>query len=81
MNQGVYATDEFRHVYSASLNVNWPYREQDVVMVEQGEVRLSEGFREHVLQQENWSLDEGFFRRYPELRGSCRLTGSMDVSE
>lgn len=81
LNQGVYATDEFQHIYSANLNVNWPYREQDVLSMGGGEMRLSVGFMEHILQLGNWSLDEGFFRRFPELRGACKLTGSMDVSE
>lgn len=47
-DQEKYATDEFQHVYISSLNVNWPYRDQDIVVFEGDEVRLTDGFVQHV---------------------------------
>ncbi|CAG8975273.1 hypothetical protein HYALB_00007974 [Hymenoscyphus albidus] len=79
-NQEVYATEEFQHIYSANVNVNWPYREQDVMTYVGDESRVADTFVEHICQFANWSLDEAFFRRYPELRGCCKVTGSMDTS-
>ncbi|CZR59834.1 uncharacterized protein PAC_09728 [Phialocephala subalpina] len=73
-DQGKYATDEFQHLYASSLNVNWPYRDQDIVVFEGEEVRLTDGFVRHVNVQSNWSLDEPFQMRYPELQPACKFT-------
>ncbi|KAE9378157.1 hypothetical protein N431DRAFT_366476 [Stipitochalara longipes BDJ] len=74
-NQEQYATDEFQHTYTHSLNVNWPYRDMDVMVFEGSEVRVSDLFACHILELSNWSLDEPFQRKYPELRESCKFTG------
>jgi len=74
-NQERYATDEFQHTYTHSLNVNWPYRDMDVMVFEGSEVRISDLFACHILDLSNWSLDEAFQRKYPELREACKFTG------
>ena len=38
-------------------------------------MRISNAFEMHLLELSNWSLDEPFQRRYPELRDACKLTG------
>ena len=73
-NQERYATDEFQHTYAHSLNVNWPYRDMDVMVFEGSEVRVSDLFACHILELSNWSLDEPFQRKYPELRDACKFT-------
>lgn len=79
-NQELYESEEFQQVYLESLNLNWPYRDLDVLeVVGDGapgtrEVRASEQFRRHLLNLNNWSLDKGFARRYPELADVCRFT-------
>lgn len=73
-NQSRYATDEFQHTYTASLNLNWPYRELDALTFEGDEVRASDAFIQHVRNLGNWSLDEPFQRAYPELRDACKFT-------
>jgi hypothetical protein len=47
----------------------------DVLIFESSEVRISDAFEMHVLELSNWSLDEPFQRRYPELRDACKFTG------
>jgi Domain of unknown function (DUF3425) len=73
-NQERYATDEFQYTYAQSLNVNWPYRDMDVMVFEGSEVRVSDLFACHILELSNWSLDEPFQRKYPELRDECKFT-------
>lgn len=79
-NQDLYETEEFQQVYTASLNLNWPYRDLDVLEVigdgrsAGSEVMASEQFRRHLFNLENWSLDKEFARRYPELGDVCRFT-------
>ncbi|KAF8853094.1 hypothetical protein BDZ45DRAFT_599040 [Acephala macrosclerotiorum] len=73
-DQEKYATDEFQRVYTDSLNVNWPYLDQDILIFEGDEVRLTDAFVRHVNVQSNWSLDEPFQRRYPELRHACKFS-------
>ncbi|KAE8448070.1 hypothetical protein EG329_009835 [Mollisiaceae sp. DMI_Dod_QoI] len=74
-DQDNYATDEFQHLFTCSLNINWPYRDQDITIFEGDEARISDGFRTHIYTQSNWSLDEPFQRRYPELRNACKFSG------
>jgi hypothetical protein len=46
----------------------------DVMVFEGSEVRVSDFFACHILELSNWSLDEPFQRRYPELREACKFT-------
>lgn len=73
-NQPRYTTEEFQHRYAESLNLNWPYRDVDALSFEGDEIRISEAFRQHVLNLSNWSMDEPFQLAYPELRSTCRYT-------
>lgn len=73
-NQERYATDEFQHLYTCSLNINWPYRDKDILVFEGEEVRVTDDFARYVYTQSNWSLDEPFQRRYPDLRDACGFT-------
>ncbi|KAF4629959.1 hypothetical protein G7Y89_g8187 [Cudoniella acicularis] len=72
-NQDRYATDEFQHFYTASLNVNWRYRDVDILSFEGDEIKLTANFQNHVDDLSNWNLDEPFFMRYPELRGTLSM--------
>ncbi|KAI0134178.1 hypothetical protein BJ170DRAFT_591166 [Xylariales sp. AK1849] len=70
--QDVYATTEFRHLYSSSLRLlNWPGGHPQAFIPDHstGAMYLTHPFINHALDIGNWALDEGFFRRYPELGG------------
>jgi hypothetical protein len=73
-NQDVYATEEFQYLYMRSLNVNWPFRGVDAFLSEGDEVTATDAFERHVRTSSNWSLDEAFARRYPELSEDCKFT-------
>jgi len=73
-----YANEEFQHIFTTSINLNWPYREMDILSFEGNEVTLTPAFEAHVRNLSNWSLDEAFQMRYPELRDACKFTGQMD---
>ena len=73
-NQEIYATEEFQNLYTSSLNLNWPYQPIDAFSFDGDEVMVSQAFERHVCNLSNWSLDEPFTTRYPELRGFCKFT-------
>lgn len=73
-DQETYCTEELMQLYTCSLNVNWPYRDQDILVFDGAEVKTSDVFTRHINNLANWSLDEPFQRRYPELRHACRFT-------
>lgn len=73
-NQKMYVTGEFQYLYTISANLNWPYRAADALVFVGDDVRPSEAFARHARQLANWSLDEPFQSRYPELREFCTFT-------
>ncbi len=73
-NQEKYATEEFVDLYQSSINVNWPFGEREILVFIGEEVRVTDAFICHIETQTNWSLNEPFQRRYPELREACRFT-------
>ena len=74
-NQERYTTDEFKHFIITSSNVNWPYRSEDIFFIMEGNMRVSEAFMKHARRLKNWSLDEPFQNRYPELKDFWQVYG------
>ena len=74
-----YGTDEFLYIYMSSVNVNWPYRDIDILHFEGNEATLTPAFERHMRNLSNWSLDDAFQRWYPELRDACRFTGLVEA--
>ncbi|KAK0116906.1 hypothetical protein ONS96_012752 [Cadophora gregata f. sp. sojae] len=72
-DQEKYATEEFMNLYQNCISVNWPFRDEDILMFVGEEVRVTDAFIRHIETQANWSLSEPFQRRYPELRDVCRF--------
>ncbi|PVH68209.1 hypothetical protein DL98DRAFT_368531, partial [Cadophora sp. DSE1049] len=66
-DQEKYATEEFMNLYQNCIGVNWPFRDEDILMFVGEEVRVTDTFIRHIETQDNWSLSEPFQRRYPEL--------------
>ncbi|CAL3967577.1 unnamed protein product [Diplocarpon coronariae] len=73
-NQDKYATEEFRDLWRTAINLNWPYGENDILVLIGEEVRITDAFMRHLEHEANWSLNKSFQQRYPELRGTCRFT-------
>ncbi|KAL3447608.1 hypothetical protein BJX65DRAFT_276460 [Aspergillus insuetus] len=61
--------DEFDLDYAASISFNWPAWQPLLVRSEAFDVQLNPDFVAHVAIFSNWSLDEGFVRKYPEMAG------------
>ncbi|PBP19042.1 hypothetical protein BUE80_DR010101, partial [Diplocarpon rosae] len=76
-NQDKYATEQFSDLWRTAINLNWPYGEEDILVFIGEEVRITDAFMRHLEQEANWSLDEPFQHRYPELREACRFTSSQ----
>lgn len=73
-DQEKYATEEFQHTYESNLNINWPYQDKDIFVFGGDRVGLTDVFTRHANNQANWSLDEPFQRRYPELWHACKFS-------
>ncbi|RDW92272.1 hypothetical protein BP5796_01666 [Coleophoma crateriformis] len=74
-NLATYGSEDFQHVYTSSLNVNWHWRDTDAFVIENdGQVVLSMEFESHISNLANWSLDAPFARKYPELGRLCKFT-------
>lgn len=58
-----------------SLSVNWPHTLEECLErhPEDGSLRLSNIFMEHVQKYENWSVDSDFIKCFPELQGRIRV--------
>lgn len=76
-NQPLYANERFLAAYTASLCVNWPFRDVGIFEFDNGKVRITDVFESHVLKLENWSLTEPFTLLYPELEGLCKFSSTM----
>ncbi|KAH7356771.1 hypothetical protein BKA65DRAFT_592326 [Rhexocercosporidium sp. MPI-PUGE-AT-0058] len=73
-DQQKYATEEFMNLYMSCITVNWPFRDEDILAIVGQEVRVTDAFIGHIEIQANWSLNEPFQRRYPELRDACKFS-------
>lgn len=74
-NQEDYATEEFQYKFVESLNINWPYGLDAALMwTKDGDVKVSKRFWDHTRDFANFTLDEPFQRRYPELRNVYPFT-------
>ena len=67
-NQEKYATEEFQFLFVQSLNANWPHGIEAALHWKDGDVMASKKFWDHTRNLANWSLDEPFQSRYPELK-------------
>lgn len=76
-NQDRYGTPEFRHLHTAGLSVNWPYRPLAALSYRaDGEVVMDPAFERHINRLESWSLGPRFAARYPELEELCLFAGT-----
>jgi hypothetical protein len=67
-NQEKYTTEEFQFLFVANLNVNWPYGIDAALSWKDGDVTVSKAFWDHTRDVANFTVDEPFYARYPELR-------------
>lgn len=75
-NLDLYGNQEFINTFLTSLDVNWRYGDNEIIMTVSGEARVTPMFDKHAISFENWSLKDTFTQRYPELRECYR---SSDV--
>jgi hypothetical protein len=65
-----YLFDNFITALTAELSVNWPYEARDALLLsdpDRDEWVVNPVFERHLRTLENWSLGEGFARRFPGL--------------
>ncbi|KAM3075362.1 hypothetical protein ACMFMF_006037 [Clarireedia jacksonii] len=73
-NQQLYANQEFQNAYILCIDANWPYDDLEAFRFEGNDVFITEAFEKHIRTLSNWSLDERFAARYPELADLVRIT-------
>ncbi|KUJ12914.1 uncharacterized protein LY89DRAFT_673020 [Mollisia scopiformis] len=73
-NQEKYDTEEFQFLFVASINVNWPHGLEAALSRKHGGIAASKAFWDHARDLKNWTLDEPFQSRYPELKGFVPFT-------
>lgn len=67
-NQEKYTTDEFQFLFVENLNVNWPHGVDAALSYQDGDVKVSQAFWDHTRDVVNFTVDEPFRARNPELR-------------
>ncbi|KAI1372911.1 hypothetical protein F4677DRAFT_238381 [Hypoxylon crocopeplum] len=75
--QDIYATAEFRQVYNTNLRLrNWSSGITGALFTDHsaGAIYIKKEFEQHIWRLENWTLDQDFARRYPELEGLVSIS-------
>ncbi|KAB8295191.1 hypothetical protein EYC80_007113 [Monilinia laxa] len=80
-NQELYANEDFQNAYILCLNVNWSRPDTETFRWEGNDIIITEDFENHIKTLSNWSLDERFAARYPELAPLVRISGASPVGE
>ncbi|RAL65846.1 hypothetical protein DID88_005509 [Monilinia fructigena] len=80
-NQELYANEDFQNAYIFCINVNWSRPHAETFRWEGNDVIITEDFENHIKTLSNWSLDERFAARYPELAPLVKISGVSPVGE
>ncbi|KAA8569535.1 hypothetical protein EYC84_001154 [Monilinia fructicola] len=75
-NQDLYANEDFQNAYILCINVNWSRPEAETFRWEGNDIIITEEFEDHIKTLSNWSLDERFAARYPELAPLVKISGT-----
>ncbi|KAJ8067356.1 hypothetical protein OCU04_004709 [Sclerotinia nivalis] len=79
--QDLYANEEFQNAYILCINVNWPRPDLEAFRFEGNDIFVTEEFENHIKTLSNWSLDERFAARYPELAPLVKISGVGGVGQ
>ncbi|ESZ98471.1 hypothetical protein SBOR_1133 [Sclerotinia borealis F-4128] len=78
-NQERYANEEFQNAYILCINANWPRPDLEAFRFEGNDIYITEDFETHIRNLSNWSLDERFAARYPELAPLVNISGAGEI--
>jgi hypothetical protein len=65
--------DEYADAFSLSFDLNWPYSENSVILVEdvpgkkEKRFKLNLVFEEHIRNMNNWTVGPRYWQHYPDL--------------
>lgn len=62
-----YVREEFDYDYARHVSLSWPNNKSLLVRSDGGDMILNPDFEPHVFNLDNWSLDSGFARKYPQM--------------
>ncbi|KAF7861437.1 hypothetical protein EAF04_008002 [Stromatinia cepivora] len=79
--QDLYANEEFQNAYILCINANWPRPDLEAFRFEGNDIFITEEFENHIKTLSNWSLDERFAARYPELAPLVKISGVGGVGQ
>ncbi|EMR83094.1 putative bzip transcription factor protein [Botrytis cinerea BcDW1] len=77
--QDVYANEDFQNAYILCINANWPRPDLEAFRFEGDDIFITEEFENHIKTLSNWSLDERFAARYPELAPLVKISGMGEI--
>ncbi|THV50863.1 hypothetical protein BGAL_0133g00210 [Botrytis galanthina] len=77
--QDVYANEDFQNAYILCINANWPRPDLEAFRFEGDDIFITEEFENHIKTLSNWSLDERFAARYPELAPLVKISGLGEI--
>ncbi|QSZ36672.1 hypothetical protein DSL72_006553 [Monilinia vaccinii-corymbosi] len=80
-NPDLYANEEFQDAYILGISVNWTRPEAETFRWEGNDIFITEEFENHIKTLSNWSLDERFAARYPELAPLVKISGAGSGGE
>ncbi|RQM08844.1 hypothetical protein DH86_00002986, partial [Scytalidium sp. 3C] len=72
-NQEKYGTPEFQVDYASNLNVNWPGNALSTVVMENGQIRISQAMERHLSDVNNLTMRKPFGDKYPEFHEVVRI--------
>lgn len=78
MNQALYCNEEFQYMMVHSLNCNWPYGTEAAMKRTREGFTITKDFWDHIRIMDNWTLEEPFQSRYPELEPYCKFSKSTN---
>ena len=79
-NQEAYLFDNFFVPFTTTLNLNWPYDDNKVLLrsPDGKELMVNPVFDEHIRRLENWTLGTAFKNALPSLNGTFRVRDDVD---
>lgn len=64
------STGDFSAAFCENLHFNWPFSDDEILLFDQVSqtYRISPLFEEYAFDMKNWTMNEGFFEKYVEMK-------------
>lgn len=71
------ATGDFSAAFCKYLHFHWPFSDEDILLFDEGDKAwgISRLFEQYAFELRNWTMDEAFFEKYPEMKHDIPSSG------